>query len=150
MLNKVILMGRLTHDPELRKTASDKSVTSFSLAVDRNYAKDKEKRETDFLDCVAWRNTAEFICRNFAKGSLIAVVGRLEVRPWEDKQGQKRRSTEIIVDDVYFTGDRRENADATQGATDSGPSFPTDSGNAPSFPESLDDVMNLDGLELPL
>jgi len=108
MLNKVILMGRLTADPELRRTQSERSVTSFSLAVDRSFARKGEKRETDFIDCVAWGTTAEFICKWFGKGRQVAVSGRLQVRPWEDKQGNKRRSTEVVVEDAFFADSKSE------------------------------------------
>lgn len=110
MLNKVILMGRLTADPELRRTASDRAVTSFSLAVNRSFARKGEKAETDFIDCVAWGNTAEFICKWFTKGLQVAVTGRLQVRNWEDKQGQKRRTAEVIIDEAFFADSKREGA----------------------------------------
>ena len=91
MLNKVILMGRLTADPELRRTQSNTAVTSFTLAVNRSYTRQGEQPQTDFIDIVAWSSTAEFVSRWFRKGLLVAVCGRLQVRNWEDKQGQKRR-----------------------------------------------------------
>ena len=101
MLNRIVLMGRLTRDPELRKTQSDTPVCSFSLAVDRDYKRDGEK-ETDFIDVVAWRSTAEFVSRYFAKGRMAVVEGRLQIRDWTDKEGGKRRSAEVIADNVYF------------------------------------------------
>ena len=101
MLNKIVLMGRLTRDPELRKTQSDTPVCSFSLAVDRDYKRDGDK-ETDFIDVVAWRSTAEFVSRYFAKGRMAVVEGRLQIRDWTDKEGGKRRSAEVIADNVYF------------------------------------------------
>ena len=97
MLNRVILMGRLTADPELRKTASDLSVTSFTLAVDRNYGKGAD-RQTDFINCVAWRQTAEFISRYFSKGRLMAVEGSIQVRNYTDKNANKRQAVEVLVD----------------------------------------------------
>ena len=102
MLNRIILMGRLTRDPELRKTQSDTPVCSFSLAVDRDYKKDGEKKETDFIDIVAWRATAEFVSKFFTKGRMAVVEGRLQIRDWTDKEGNKRRSAEVIADNVYF------------------------------------------------
>ena len=103
MLNKIFLMGRLTRDPELRRTQTGTPVASFSLAVDRDF-KDKAtgERSTDFIDVVAWRQTAEFVSRYFAKGRMIIVEGRMQNRSWTDKEGNKRRSTEIIVDAAHF------------------------------------------------
>ena len=101
MLNRIILMGRLTHDPELRRTQSDTPVCSFSLAVDRDYKRDGEK-ETDFIDIVAWRSTADFVSKYFTKGRMAVVEGRLQIRDWTDKEGGKRRSEEVIADNVYF------------------------------------------------
>ena len=109
MLNRVILMGRLTADPELKKTNSDISVTSFSLAVDRNYGKGAD-RQTDFINCVAWRQTGEFIARYFQKGSMIAVVGSIQSRNWDGNDGKKQYATEVVVDEAYFTGSRAESA----------------------------------------
>ena len=103
MLNKVILMGRLTSDPELRHTQSNTPVTSFTLAVDRSY-KDKQ---TDFIDVVAWRSTAEFAFKYFRKGQLVAVVGSIQTRTWEDKQGSKRKSVEVVADEVHFAEPKR-------------------------------------------
>ena len=108
MLNRIIIMGRLTRDPELRRTQNGTAVTSFSLAVDRDF-KNKETGETgvDFIDCVAWRSTAEFVNNYFTKGRMAVVEGRLQIRDWTDKDGGKRRSAEVVADNVYF-GDRRE------------------------------------------
>jgi len=107
MLNKAILMGRLTRDPELRHTASNIPVTSFSLAVDRNYGKGAE-RQTDFIDCVAWRSTAEFISRYFVKGQMMALVGSIQTRKWEDKDGNKRVSVEVVADEVSFADSKKD------------------------------------------
>lgn len=104
MLNHVEVQGRLTADPELRATNSGRAVASFTLACERDYAADGKQRETDFLEVVAWGATAQFIARNFAKGQMAIITGRLQVRSWEDKNGQKRRTTEIIADNVYFCG----------------------------------------------
>lgn len=100
-MNKVFCIGRLVADPELRQTGSGISVTSFTLAVDRPYKRDEE-RQTDWLDCVAWRNSAEFVCKYFEKGSPMIVEGTLQTRMWEDKAGNKRKSTEIVVENVEF------------------------------------------------
>lgn len=108
MLNKIILMGRLTRDPELRKTQSGTKVASFSLAVDRDYAAQGGERETDFIDCVAWRGTAEFAAKYFARGQMAAVEGRLQVRGWMDKNGNMRRSCEVIVENLHFAGSKRQ------------------------------------------
>lgn len=111
MLNKVFIMGRLTRDPELRHTQSGTAVASFSLAVDRDF-KDKTtgERTTDFIDVVAWRCTAEFVSRFFTKGRMAVVVGSLQIRDWTDKDGNKRRSAEVIAESVYF-GDSKRDAD---------------------------------------
>lgn len=113
MLNRVTLMGRLVADPELRSTASNLSVCSFRIAVDRDYKKGDQK-ETDFIDIVAWRSTAEFVANYFNKGRMIAVDGRLQIRPWEDKDGNKRFATEVVADNVYF-GDSRPNQNSQNG-----------------------------------
>lgn len=107
MLNKVILLGRLTADPELRSTQNGTSVTQFTLAVDRNY----QKEQTDFINCVAWKKIAEFISRNFSKGRMIAVEGSLQTRNYEDKQGNKRTATEVIVSNASFTGEPKQNSE---------------------------------------
>lgn len=106
MLNKAILMGRLVADPELRQTPTNKSVTSFTLAVNRSYSKTGE--QTDFIDIVAWGTTAEFVSKWFHKGSLMAVCGRIQTRTWEDKQGQKRKSVEVIAEEVNFAESKRD------------------------------------------
>jgi len=103
-LNKIILMGRLTRDPELRTTQSGVSVTSFTIAVDRDF----DKTATDFVDCVAWKNTAEFVSRFFTKGRMAVVSGRLQMRSWEDRDGKKRVSAEVVADNVYFGDSKRE------------------------------------------
>ena len=103
MLNHITVMGRLTKDPELRRTGSGVAVTSFTIANDRDIAnKDTGERETDFIDCVAWRGTAEFVQKHFPKGTMIVVSGRLQIRGWTDKEGNKRRTAEVVADNVYF------------------------------------------------
>ena len=106
MLNKIFIMGRLTRDPELRRTQSGTPVTSFSLAVDRDFKSQSGEKETDFIDVVAWRATAEFVAKYFTKGRMAVVEGRLQIRDWQDKDGNKRRSAEVVADNVYF-GDSR-------------------------------------------
>ena len=108
MLNKIILMGRLTRDPELRKTGSGTAVTSFTLAVDRDFKTQDGEKETDFIDIVAWRGTAEFVFKYFSKGRMAVVEGRLQIRDWKDKDGNNRRSAEVIAENVYF-GDSKRN-----------------------------------------
>lgn len=120
MLNKIFIMGRLTRDPELRTTNSGTSVASFSLAVDRNYKGADGEKETDFIDCVAWRSTAEFAAKYFTKGRMAVVEGRLQIRPWTDKEGNNRRSAEVIVDNMYF-GDSKRDADTGGARPASGP-----------------------------
>jgi len=108
MLNHIVIMGRLTRDPELRRTQSGVAVASFTLAVERDYAgKDNSEKETDFIDCVAWRQTGEFVSKYFAKGRMAAVSGSLQIRIWTDKDGNKRRSAEVNADNVYF-GDSKK------------------------------------------
>ena len=106
MLNHIVLQGRLTKDPELRRTGNGVAVTSFTLAVDRDFG--KEEKETDFIDCVAWRQTGEFVSKYFTKGRMAVVSGRLQIRNWTDKDGNKRRQAEIVADNVYF-GDSKPN-----------------------------------------
>ena len=102
MLNKVILMGRFTRDPELKSTPQGVSTCSFSLAVDRDYVKQGEERKADFINCVAWRQTAEFISKHFNKGNMVALEGSIQTRTWDDNEGKKRYATEVIVSQVYF------------------------------------------------
>ncbi|MCI7809051.1 single-stranded DNA-binding protein [bacterium] len=110
MLNHIVIMGRLTRDPELRRTGSGIAVASFTVAVDRDFGgRDGGEKETDFIDCVAWRQTGEFVSKYFTKGSMIVVSGRLQIRNWTDKEGGKRRSAEIVADNVYFGESKRSN-----------------------------------------
>ena len=108
MLNRVVILGRLVAEPELKTTGSGISVSSFSVAVDRNYVKQGTERQTDFINVVAWRQTAEFVCKYFAKGQLIALEGSLQTRSYQDRDGHNRYVTEVVADNVFFTGDRRE------------------------------------------
>ncbi len=111
MLNHIVLMGRLTRDPELRYTQSQTPVASFSLAVDRDFGRGEEK-QTDFIDCVAWRQTGEFVSKYFQKGSMAVVSGRLQIRDWTDRDGNKRRSAEVVVDNVYFGESKRREGES--------------------------------------
>ena len=118
MLNHITIMGRLTRDPDLRKTGSGLSVANFTLAVDRDYApKDGGERDTDFIDCIAWRGTGDFVAKYFTKGQMAVVSGRLQVRSWTDQDGAKRRATEVVADNVYFGGSKRSGTDANAGPT---------------------------------
>lgn len=120
MLNRIILMGRLTRDPELRRTQNGTAVTSFSIAVDRDFKnKDTGEKSTDFIDIVAWRQSAEFVCDYFSKGRMAVVEGRLQIRDWTDKDGNKRRSAEVLADNIYF-GDSKRDGDAVGGSYTSG------------------------------
>lgn len=110
MLNKCFIMGRLTRDPELRRTQSGTAVTSFSLAVDRDFKEQNGERLTDFIDVVAWRATAEFVAKHFTKGRMAVVEGRLQMRPWTDRDGNKRIAAEVVADNVYFGDSKREDA----------------------------------------
>ena len=116
MLNSIIIMGRLTADPELRSTSSGLSVTSFTVAVDRGYARTGEERKTDFIPVVAWRQTAEFITRYFRKASSICVMGSIQTRTWIDQQGMKRFATEIVADEAFFVDAKSESPLAVQQA----------------------------------
>ena len=128
MLNHIVLMGRLTRDPELRYTGSNIPVASFTVAVDRDFGKGEE-RATDFINVVAWRQTGEFVSKYFTKGSMIVVSGRLQIRSWNDKEGNKRRTAEVVADNVYFGESKRnsEGGNAYGGNTYGGNSY-----NAPA------------------
>ena len=144
MLNRIILMGRLTRDPELRHTQSGTSVASFSLAVDRDFkSRDGGERATDFIDIVAWRSTAEFVAKYFTKGRMAVVEGRLQIRDWTDRDGGKRRSAEVVAENIYF-GDSRRDGDSG-GSSFSRPAAPAPvdygipSGSDDQFAELTDD-----------
>ena len=132
MLNKIILMGRLTRDPELRRTESGTAVCSFSIAVDRDFKSKNGEKETDFIDIVAWRATAEFVSKYFTKGRMAVVEGRLQIRDWKDKDGNNRRSAEVVADNIYFGDSKR---DGQQSGGDYAPpayGSPADSYTAPA------------------
>ena len=113
MLNKVILMGRITQELELKQTANGTAVLSFNVAVDRNYTKQGEEKQTDFITCVAWRQTAEFISKYFSKGRMIALEGNLRTRTYDDKNGTKHYVTEVYVDNVSFTGEPKQDKNSS-------------------------------------
>ncbi len=144
MLNHITIMGRLTRDPELRRTGTGVAVASFTVAVDRDFGgRDGGERETDFIDCVAWRNTGEFVSKYFTKGSMIVVSGRLQIRGWTDKEGNKRRTAEVVADNVYFGESKRgDNSGASYGtgyAAPAAPSYSAPASNGASDFAMLDD-----------
>ena len=136
MLNHITIMGRLTRDPELRRTGSGVAVASFTVAVDRDFGgRDGGEKETDFIDCVAWRQTGEFVSKYFTKGRMIVVSGRLQIRSWTDKDGNKRRTAEVVADNCYF-GDSKRDSDSgspyggnTYGGNSYGGNYSAPSGN---------------------
>ena len=147
MLNHVTLMGRLTRDPELRRTGSGVAVTSFSLAVDRDFGKNENgEKETDFIDCVAWRQTGEFVSKYFTKGRVAVVSGRLQIRSWTDKDGNKRRTAEVVAENVYF-GDSKRDGEAGGFSAPAAPAFGGYS--APSAPASDFAMLDDDDAQLP-
>ena len=116
MLNHITIMGRLTRDPELRRTGSGIAVASFTVAVDRDFGgRDGGEKETDFIDCVAWRQTGEFVSKYFTKGRMIVVSGRLQIRSWTDKEGNKRRTAEVVADNCYFGDSKRDDSGSSYG-----------------------------------
>ena len=130
MLNHITIMGRLTRDPELRRTGSGIAVASFTLAVDRDFGKTENgERETDFIDCVAWRQTGEFVSKYFTKGRMAVVSGRLQIRSWNDKDGNKRRTAEVVADNVYFGDSKRDEGGSYAGNSFGGNSY----GSAPAY-----------------
>ena len=153
MLNHIVIMGRLTRDPELRRTGSGVAVTSFSLAVDRDFGKTENgEKETDFIDCVAWRQTGEFVSKYFTKGRMAVVSGRLQIRSWTDKDGNKRRTAEVVADNVYF-GDSKRDGDSGAYAGNSYNAAPAMSGfsgySAPSAPASDFTMLDDNDAQLP-
>ena len=147
MLNRIILMGRLTRDPELRHTQTGTAVASFSLAVDRDFRnRDSGEKGVDFIDVVAWRNTAEFVSKDFTKGRMAVVEGRLQIRDWTDREGGKRRSAEVVADNIYFGDSKRDGE--TGGASFSRPAAPADYGMPPVGGDQFAELADDDG-ELP-
>ncbi len=149
MLNRIIIMGRLVRDPELRRTQSGTPVTSFTLAVDRDFKNQSTgEKDTDFIDVVAWRSTAEFVCQYFAKGRMAVAEGRLQIREWKDQNGNNRRSAEVVADNIYF-GDSKRDGGAP--GYDSAPSYSAPAGgsySAPSGGSAFAEIDEQDG-ELP-
>ena len=125
MLNHIVIMGRLTRDPEMRKTGSGVAVANFTVAVDRDFSGQDGQKETDFIDCVAWRKTAEFVQKYFSKGKMIAVSGRLQVRSWTDKDGNKRRTAEIQADNIYFGESKGSDGGIRGGSVSNEGGYPT-------------------------
>ena len=147
MLNRIILMGRLTRDPELRHTQTGTAVASCSLAVDRDFRnRDSGEKGVDFIDVVAWRNTAEFVSKYFTKGRMAVVEGRLQIRDWTDREGGKRRSAEVVADNIYFGDSKRDGE--TGGASFSRPAAPADYGMPPVGGDQFAELADDDG-ELP-
>lgn len=154
-MNKVILMGRLTRDPELRQTPNGVSVARFSIAVNRRFAGKDAQQTADFINCVAWRQTGEFISRYFQKGAMIAVDGSIQTRTWDDKDGKRQYATEVVVDNAYFTGSRAESGTSgssyNQGYGSQQPSYNAPQGGTePNFgADGFDemDFANIDGSE---
>ena len=146
MLNHITIMGRLTRDAELRRTGSGVAVASFTVAVDRDHGADGQP-ETDFIDCVAWRGTGEFVSRYFAKGSMIIISGRLQIRKWKDKDGNNRHSAEVVADNVYFGESKRQ----SEGGGYAAPTAPAYGGySAPATPTSDFAMLDDDDAHLPL
>lgn len=131
MLNHIVLLGRLTKDPELRRTGSGVAVTSFTLAVDRDFKSQDGQKHTDFIDVTCWRNTAEFAAKYFAKGRMAAVSGSLQIRKWQDKDGNNRYSAEVVADNVYFADSKREGGEFQVIENDETLPFDLDDGELP-------------------
>ena len=151
MLNHITIMGRLTKDPELRRTGSGVAVTSFTVAVDRDFSGKDTEKETDFIDCVAWRNTGEFVSKHFTKGSMAVVSGRLQIRSWTDKDGNKRRTAEVVADNVYFGESKRSEGGSTynSGNTYSAPTHTYGGYSVPAAPASDFAMLDDDDAQLP-
>ncbi len=152
MLNHITIMGRLTRDPELRRTGSGIAVASFTVAVDRDFSGKDSEKETDFIDCVAWRNTGEFVSKYFTKGRMIVVSGRLQIRNWNDKDGNKRRSAEVVADSCYF-GDSKKESDSSGGSyggnSYNAPGYNSPGYGASAYPQSNFDLIEEDDAQLP-
>ena len=149
MLNHITIMGRLTRDPEIRYTQSQTPVTSFTLAVDRDFGgRDGGEKQTDFIDCVAWRQTAEFVSKYFTKGSMAVVSGRLQIRDWTDRDGGKRRNAEVVVDNIYFGESKRREGGEMR--SDSRPAYQSSNeGVSPGMGASTFSELGDDDGELP-
>lgn len=149
MLNHITIMGRLTRDPELRRTGSGIAVTSFTVAVDRDFkASNASEKETDFIDCVAWRQTGEFVSKYFSRGRMAVVSGRLQIRSWTDKDGNKRRTAEVVADNVYF-GDSKSDSSAPSTQAPAPTSYAAPAYSAPNYPASDFQMLEDDDAQLP-
>ena len=135
MLNHIVIMGRLTRETEYRTTGNGTSVVNFTVAVDRDFSGQDTEKETDFIDCVAWRKTAEFVTRYIRKGAMVVVSGRLQIRSWTDKDGNRRRTAEVIADSVYF-GESKKSAESNTGVS---------TGNSFDAPAAVQDYAVLEG-----
>lgn len=153
-MNKVILVGNLARDPELRQTPAGVSVTRFTIAVNRNYTAKDGQQQTDFISCVAWRQQAEFLCRYFQKGSSIQLCGSIQTRSWDGQDGKRQYATEVVADELHFNGPKRQSQDGFAGAdggfgsSQSG-GFNTPAQSQPSFDGGFDDTgfSDIDGSE---
>ena len=139
-MNKVILMGRLTANPELKHTQSNLPVVNFTLAVNRPYVKQGQERQADFIDIVCWRSTAEFVARYFTKGQQVAVCGSLQVRNWQDQQGNKRRSYEVVAEDVYFADSKRDSGTSAPYAGAPAPAAAPAAASSPAYSSPAADI----------
>lgn len=146
MLNRVILMGRLTGEPDYRTTQSGAAMARFTLAIERDYSHNEEK-QTDFLDIIAWRSTADFVSRYFHKGQLVAVQGRVQVNSYTDKDGNKRRSWDIVADQVYFAEPKRENSPQGRDSRQTPPETPQASYQLPPYPPYQGEQQMMDGYQ---
>ena len=139
MLNRIIVMGRMVRDPEMRTTQSGTAVTSFTLAVDRDFkSRESGEKSTDFIDVVAWRQTAEFVCKYFSKGRMAVAEGRLQIREWKDKDGNNRRTAEIVAENVYF-GDSKRDGESGNAPSYGAPQYSTPAGEQTGFQEINDE-----------
>lgn len=152
MLNRIDIMGRLTRDPELRRTGSGIAVANFTVAVERDFSGQDGNKETDFIDCVAWRQTGEFVSKYFKKGSMIVVSGRLQSRKWTDKDGNKRTAWEVLADNVYFGSSKNESAGSSANSYGGGDysGYSSNPGYvAPQYPQQDFAVIDDDDAQLP-
>lgn len=149
MLNHITIMGRMVRNPELRRTGSGVAVASFTVAVDRDFAdKQTGEKETDFIDCVAWRQTGEFVSKFFTKGKLIVVSGRLQIRNWTDNEGAKRRSAEIVADNCYFAESKKDSIGGQQGGYNNGFNAPTQQSYGGEYAET-ENMLKQYGVNIP-
>ena len=149
MLNHITIMGRLVRDPELRRTGSGIAVASFTVAIDRDFAdKQTGEKETDFIDCVAWRQTGEFVSKFFTKGKLIVVSGRLQIRNWTDNKGAKRRSAEVVADNCYFAESKKDSSGGHQGGYSNGFNAPAQQSYGNEYSET-ENILKQYGVNIP-